>query len=116
MLFGMMKSVLEIAWKALLVVGGWMLLKYLLRNGGEVFKEIIKTIGIVLMAAMVIVRKTIAKALGKEVEPERKPEPTEEGKAEEAKPDSAEEGKAEEKAEPTFAELVEAYKKAHPET
>lgn len=114
MLFEMMKGILEIAWKALLVVGGWMLLKYLLRNGGEVFREIIKTIGIVLMAAMVIVRRTIAKALGKE-EPERKPEPTEEVKAEKAKPASAEEGKAEEKAEPTFAELVEAYKKAHPE-
>lgn len=67
-----MSFMLNIAWKALGVICGWMLLKYILKNGTGTLKEIFDTITIGLRAMGHAIRKKLLVYLKKEAEEEGK--------------------------------------------
>ena len=62
---------LNIAWKALGVICGWLLLKYILRNGTGTIKEILDTISLGVKAMCCAIRKKLADHLRKEVEKDK---------------------------------------------
>ena len=65
---------LNLSWKILGLVFGWMLFKYLLKNGSGTFREILDTITIGLRAMGHAIRKKLLTYLRKEAEQEKEPE------------------------------------------
>lgn len=57
---------LNIAWKVLIVCMGWMLFRYIVRNGKGTFSEVLETIGIALKTFGHAIRKWCLNYLKKE--------------------------------------------------
>jgi len=69
-----MAFMLNLAWRALGVICGWLLLKYILKNGTGTLKEILDTITIGLRAMGHAIRKKLLGYLKREAEQEREPD------------------------------------------
>ena len=61
---------LNVGWKTLGIVFGWLLLKYIIRNGTGTIREVLDTIGIGIKAACLAIRKKIREKLLKEEDKE----------------------------------------------
>ena len=61
-----MELMLNIGWKTLGIVFGWLLLKYIIRNGTGTIKEVLETVGIGIKAGCLAVRKKIREHLLKD--------------------------------------------------
>lgn len=61
-----MLFMLNLSWKILGIACGWILLKYLLRNGKGTFKEVLETLGSAIKTGCYFIRKKLADSLRKE--------------------------------------------------
>ena len=68
---------LRVAWKILAIVGGFMILKYVLRNGSQTMRDILDTISVAAKAVGHWIRKVCIGYLRKESEAKEQPETTE---------------------------------------
>ena len=57
---------LNLAWKVLALAAGWILFKYVLRNGKGAFKELLETIGLMMRAGCTLLRKKLIQLLDRE--------------------------------------------------
>ena len=56
---------LNLAWKILLLIIGWKTLKYITKNGGETFQEVLNTTGMAIRAGCAILRRKVLQKLSK---------------------------------------------------
>lgn len=63
-----MLFMLNVAWKLLGIACGWMLFRYLLRNGKGTFKELLETCGSAIKTGCYFIRKKLAEKLIREKE------------------------------------------------
>ena len=57
---------LNLAWKVLALAAGWILFKYVLRNGKGAFKDLLETIGLMVRAGCTLLRKKLIQLLDRE--------------------------------------------------
>ena len=56
---------LNLAWKILLLIIGWKTMRYITKNGGETFQEVLNTTGIAIRAGCAILRRKVLQKLSK---------------------------------------------------
>lgn len=54
---------LNIAWKVMLLIIGWKTVRYIARNGGGAFQDVLNTIGMLLKAGCALLREKALKKL-----------------------------------------------------
>ena len=59
---------LNVAWKILGIACGWILIRYLLKNGKGTFREMLDTLGSAIKTGCYFIRKKLAEMLTKEKE------------------------------------------------
>lgn len=57
---------LNMAWKILALAFGWMLFKYVLKNGKGAFHELLETTGLIVRAGCKLLRKKLIQLLDRE--------------------------------------------------
>ena len=57
---------LNLAWKIVALAAGWLLFKYVLKNGTGVFHDLLETLTMALSAGCKIIRKKLVQRLRKE--------------------------------------------------
>ena len=57
---------LNVAWKVLCLVAGWILFRYVLKNGKGAIHEILDTISLILTAGCKVLKKKLVQLLRKE--------------------------------------------------
>lgn len=65
-----MLFMLNLGWKILGIACGWILLRYILRNGKGTFKDVLETLGSAIKTGCYFIRKKLAEKLLKEKEKE----------------------------------------------
>ena len=65
---GFIDFCLGIGWKVLCITAGWMIIKWILKDGKETIKDLLSTIKLGLKAGGVVLRKKMARYLRKEEE------------------------------------------------
>lgn len=61
---------LNLAWKVLALAAGWILFKYVLKNGKGAFKELLETIGLMVRAGCKLLKRKLIQMLDRETSKE----------------------------------------------